>query len=390
MTSDAFTPTTGRTTKSPVSSLLANSVIQRAQDGRMKRASLLIHAVASEQETSTGAATGASTTKTREESSINPRSVGLALQLDDGTRKSHSVAQNSAFVTGFFKGISTRSSYRQLLTSLYYVYKAMEVDVLDQLQAMEEVDGDDSDSEMSKYVRKQYSSMIRLLDDPSLRRLRQLEKDMLYFYGQGNDPAADITSDKTPSNLSIESINIPPPTPATQRYVNRIREIINSSSPSSTDSSNDKLYLFVAHQYTRYLGDLFGGQMMGKMAVSSLDLPLIVTKTGDGKTSGSSAWGVQFYTFDGIPNANQYITNWYERLNSLDLSDEQKQEIVDEANLVFDLNIELLQELEDESNFAMITTIWKLAMKSLSDKVGIWKKDDSSDGGKYRYTFNTK
>ena len=31
---------------------------------------------------------------------INPRSVGLALALDDGTRKSHSVAENTAFVTG--------------------------------------------------------------------------------------------------------------------------------------------------------------------------------------------------------------------------------------------------------------------------------------------------
>ena len=32
------------------------------------------------------------------------RSSGLALALDDGTRKSHSMAENTAFVTGFFKG----------------------------------------------------------------------------------------------------------------------------------------------------------------------------------------------------------------------------------------------------------------------------------------------
>ena len=34
---------------------------------------------------------------------VSARSTGLALQLDDGTRKSHSVAENTAFVTGFFK-----------------------------------------------------------------------------------------------------------------------------------------------------------------------------------------------------------------------------------------------------------------------------------------------
>ena len=32
----------------------------------------------------------------------NPRLSGLALALDEGTRKSHSIAENTAFVTGFF------------------------------------------------------------------------------------------------------------------------------------------------------------------------------------------------------------------------------------------------------------------------------------------------
>ena len=56
----------------------------------------------------------------------NPRLSGLALALDEGTRKSHSIAENTAFVTGFFKGLSTKESYGALLTSLYYVYTAME------------------------------------------------------------------------------------------------------------------------------------------------------------------------------------------------------------------------------------------------------------------------
>ena len=65
----------------------------------------------------------------------NPRLNGLAYELDEGTRKSHSMAQNTAFVEGFFKGISTKESYRDSLTSLYYVYQAMEVDVLDNCAA---------------------------------------------------------------------------------------------------------------------------------------------------------------------------------------------------------------------------------------------------------------
>ena len=61
-----------------------------------------------------------------EKLSGSARSEGLALALDDGTRKSHSVAENTAFVTGFFKGISTRPAFAQLVASLYFVYEAME------------------------------------------------------------------------------------------------------------------------------------------------------------------------------------------------------------------------------------------------------------------------
>jgi len=239
----------------------------------------------------------ASTTQVEE----NPRLAGLALQLDDGTRKSHSVAQNSAFVTGFFKGLSTKESYRNLITSLYFVYQAME-------QSFDETSCEE----------------VKTLDDPELRRLEQLERDMDYFYGTEWKP-----------NIR--------PSPATHAYVARIQTV-----------AERQPYLLVAHQYTRYLGDLFGGQMMGGMASRSLDLK-------DGK-------GTAFYTFDEIPSTNNYIREWYSRLNALDLTEAQKQEIVDEANLVFDLNIGILQELEGSPLLAL----WTLAMNSLKLRLG-WK-----------------
>ena len=57
---------------------------------------------------------------------LDPRSAGLALQLDDGTRKSHSVAENSAFVMGFIRGIAEKNAFAQLVADLYFVYQAME------------------------------------------------------------------------------------------------------------------------------------------------------------------------------------------------------------------------------------------------------------------------
>merc|ERR1719253_1833065 len=102
-----------------------------------------------------------------------------------------------------------------------------------------------------------------------------------------------------------------------RKYVRRI-EAVAAENPK----------LLIAHQYSRYLGDLFGGQMMGGMATKSLDL--------------REGVGVSFYQFDGIDNTGDFITSWYSKLNALDLTDEEKRAIVDEANHVFALNIEIL------------------------------------------------
>jgi heme oxygenase len=95
-----------------------------------------------------------------------------------------------------------------------------------------------------------------------------------------------------------------------------------------------------------------GGQMMGGMASRSLKL-----ENGD---------GTSFYKFDDIPSSNNFITEWYQKLNELDLTEEQKNEVVDEAHFVFALNIGIFQELEGSALKAMGT----LAISSLKSKLG--------------------
>jgi heme oxygenase len=237
---------------------------------------------------------------TASKTDINPRLIGLALLLDDGTRKSHSIAQNSAFVSGFFKGLSTREAYRALLTSLYFVYKSME-ESFDQTN----------------------ECRVQALDDSELRRLTALERDMDFFYG------TDWRSLISPS-------------PATKMYVERVKQVADKTP-----------YLLVAHQYTRYLGDLFGGQMMSGMATRSLDLK-------DDK-------GVDFYKFKDIYNVKDFITCWYQKLNDLEFTQEEKQKIVDEANLVFDLNVAILEELEGSP----FRALWTLAINTMKLKLGM-------------------
>merc|ERR1719327_729141 len=236
-----------------------------------------------------------------EKLSQSARASGLALALDDGTRKSHSVAENTAFVTGFFKGISTRDAFSQLVADLYFVYKAQE-DAFDAVEAPE----------------------VRALDYPELRRVAALEEDMAYYFGP--DWRGKVK-----------------PTAATREYTERIQEI-----------AAEAPLLLVAHMYTRYLGDLFGGQMMGGMARNSL-------KLDDGM-------GTKFYEFEDIANTKQFIEDWYTRLNALDLDDAQKTAIIDEANLVFGLNIKLFQELEGQ-RFGAARAALRLARTAVKSRL---------------------
>ena len=266
---------------------------------------------------------------TAEKLTGSARGSGLALALDDGTRKSHSVAENTAFVTGFFRGIATKQSFGQLVTTLYFVYEAME-------SAFDE----------------STDPCVQALDYQVLRRLPALEEDMAYFHGpQWRETVA--------------------PSTATKKYAARIREV-----------ATEAPHLLVAHMYTRYLGDLFGGQMMGGMARRSMGL--------------EEAKGTAFYEFDDIEATKPFIEEWYDKLipspnpdpnpypvpnpnphphphprytklNLLELTDAQKQAIVDEGNLVFALNIEVFEELEGNPAQAL----WTLATASLRSALGL-------------------
>ena len=209
------------------------------------------------------------------------------------------MAENTSFVSGFFKGIATQSAFANLVSSLYFVYKAMETE-----------------------FDNTYDASVKALDYTELRRVASLEDDLQYFYGS-------------------EWRNVIKPTSATKKYVARIQEIATTQPE-----------LLIAHQYTRYLGDLFGGQMMGGMASKSLGL--------------EPGQGTSFYQFDQINDTKLFIDTWYSNLNKVDLSTEQKEAIVDEANLVFALNIEILEELEGSPLKAMTM----LFINSLKEKLG--------------------
>ena len=200
--------------------------------------------------------------------------TNLALELKEGTKVSHSAAENTKFVSSFLKGVVSRDNYKQLTANFYFVYRAME----------EEIDKLDDFP----------------LHDKLLNRTNKLEQDLRYYYGV-------MWRDK------IE------PSQSTKNYVKRI-QVIAQQTP----------YLLVAHHYTRYMGDLSGGQILASITKKALNL---------------KDEGLKFYEFD-IPNMKEYKDKYRQTLNDLNMSEVQTSMLIDEANYAFKLNMLLFDELQ--------------------------------------------
>ena len=206
-------------------------------------------------------------------------SLNLATMLREGTKKSHTMAENVGFVKCFLRGVVDKNCYRKLVANLYFVYSAME----------EEME------------RLQEDPIVKGIYFPLLHRKESLEQDLYYYYG---------------SNWRNEIVL----SPAGQAYVERIREIA-AAAPE----------LLVAHSYTRYLGDLSGGQILKKIAQQAMN-------TSDGE-------GTAFYDFEDIADEKAFKNKYRQSLDSLDIGLETAERIVAEANYAFAMNMKMFQEL---------------------------------------------
>jgi heme oxygenase (biliverdin-producing, ferredoxin) len=206
-------------------------------------------------------------------------SVNLATMLREGTKKSHSMAENVGFVKCFLKGVVEKNSYRKLVANLYFVYSAME-------------------EEMDKLRQHPIVSQIYY---PELNRKQSLEQDLYYYYGSNWKDQISLSQ-------------------AGQAYVARIREVAKSNPE-----------LLVAHSYTRYLGDLSGGQILKKIAQQAMNL---------------NEGGTAFYEFESISDEKAFKNKYRQAMNDLPVDMETAERIVSEANDAFGMNMKLFQELE--------------------------------------------
>lgn len=199
----------------------------------------------------------------------------LSVAMREGSMAEHKHAENSAFVERLLAGQVNEAGYVQFLGRLRMVYAAMES--VGRAMAADPV--------------------ASAVYDAKLERLAFIDADLAHWTGG--------------AAYQIDS-------PAAEEYVARL------------EASAQWGGLYLAHHYTRYLGDLSGGQAFGAVLKREFDL---------------SDAGASFYKFLEIPKPKPYKDAYRARVDGLGLDAAQTARVVNEVKVAFNLNQALFAEL---------------------------------------------
>ncbi|MFI1655671.1 heme oxygenase (biliverdin-producing) [Streptomyces sp. NPDC020472] len=199
------------------------------------------------------------------------------------SHEQHTEAETSSFMSDLLGGRLAVDAYARYTEQLWFVYRALE----EGAEALRE------DPVAGPFIQ------------PELFRTAALEQDLAHL--RGPDWRAGVS-----------------PLPATGAYAERVAEC-----------ARDWPAGYVAHHYTRYLGDLSGGQIIRDKAERTWGFD----RKGD---------GVRFYVFEEISNPAAFKRAYRELLDGVDADDLEKQRIVDECRRAFDFNTAVFRELGGE------------------------------------------
>lgn len=194
------------------------------------------------------------------------------------TADDHGRAEHGPFMGALMGGTLPRDGYIDMLAQHYYAYEALEA----------------SNPTMAE------DPVVSAFVDPALDRLPTLASDL-------TDLAGDDWQDRYP------------PTAATEAYVARLREV--AAWPGG----------WVAHHYTRYLGDLSGGQFIGRVAARTYEL--------------TPEHGGRFAIFEQIEDRNAYKDAYRAKLDSAEWDNDEQERIVAEIREAYRFNTEVFDGL---------------------------------------------
>ena len=206
--------------------------------------------------------------------------IPFSQALRERTWTGHSDSEGAGFMTDLMSGKGSRDDYIALVAQHFFIYEAIEA-AADRMK---------NDPVAAAFI------------SPKLTRLPAIEEDLRFLIGED-------------WREQIE------PLPTTARYVRRINEV------AATWNGG-----FIAHHYTRYLGDLSGGQII---------------RTLMQRQFGFETNGVGFYLFGDIAKPKEFKETYRSQLDAVDWDERERERVIDEVLVAYRFNTELFLDLAD-------------------------------------------
>ncbi|MEB4614832.1 biliverdin-producing heme oxygenase [Leucobacter sp. M11] len=204
--------------------------------------------------------------------------ISFSQALREGTWSDHSESEGAGFMEDLMKGRGTREDYIALVAQHFFMYEALE----GATEAMRE------------------NPVAAPFISDALIRMPAVQADLEFLLG------ADWRD-------RIEAV------PATRAYADRITEV------AATDPG-----AFVAHHYTRYLGDLSGGQFISRLMQRHF---------------GLERQGVEFYAFDELGPIPEFKDAYRAKLDEIGLDQAGREALIAEARVAYGFNTEVFVDL---------------------------------------------
>ncbi len=204
--------------------------------------------------------------------------IPFSTALRERSSDAHSGSEGAGFMSDLIKGEGTREDYVALVAQHWFIYEALEG--------------------AAERMRRDPVAAVFITD--RLTRLPALAADLEFLIGA--DWRERIT-----------------PLPTTERYVARINQV-GATWPGG----------FVAHHYTRYLGDLSGGLFIGRLMQ---------------RRFGFDTNGIGFYVFGDIADPKEFKEHYRDQLDGAPWDEAEQQRVIDEVLLAYRFNTELFEDL---------------------------------------------
>ncbi|SDG53396.1 biliverdin-producing heme oxygenase [Microbacterium pygmaeum] len=205
--------------------------------------------------------------------------IPFSTALRERSSSAHSHSEHAGFMDDLMKGEGTREDYIALVAQHWFIYEALE----------------------GAAGRMRRDPVASVFISDKLTRLPALEADLEFLLGP--DWREQITA-----------------LPTTARYVARIQQV------GATWAGG-----FVAHHYTRYLGDLSGGQFIGRLMA---------------RRFGFETNGIGFYLFADIADPKAFKEYYREQLDAVPWDAAERERVIDEVLLAYRFNTEVFRDLE--------------------------------------------